>query len=510
LFSRPVLVIGYELLKKYDYPIDKDVKMDHFLGKVYSINHTMYDIQKLKQKLDEKTKLDVGKNPYWLTEKEVKKIHKELPEIELPEDEKKALLKELDFIFTIQEDIHKRTTKLYSFLKDCLETEQIDLVTAIPDLNRRYINKEGKAVKAVRTTCQDVLDGQKEQLALMGIHHDHFDWEADLEWSGKVEKVLEKIDENGYLIKEGKAKLVDVNKAANLKGAREYLNLKKDYEVPKAILVTSKGDSLYLLRDIAYTIKKADHYNADHVFNVIGKGQELTQTQLNLAVRAAGREDVANKLHHLNYEFMELKGALTSMSARRMQYITPLELFNRTKAAVKENFLKERDYPEKEKEKIAEIVAVGAIKYSIIAIGLMKKLIFDPEKVVSLHDNTSPFIQYAYARSQNILAKTDFSWKEDQSNNLEKLVELEEWVLVLTLGELPRIIREAAEQIKPEIICSYLFELANLFNKFYDSHRVLDAQTKELINARLALTTAVGKIIATGLDLLSIESPKRM
>ncbi len=162
------------------------------------------------------------------------------------------------------------------------------------------------------------------------------------------------------------------------------------------------------------------------------------------------------------------------------------------------------------KEEIAKIVAVGAIKYSIIAVGLMKKLIFDPQEVISLNNNTSPFIQYAFARSQSILAKTDFKWKKTEIDSLIHLQEDEEWLLIKSLAKLPQTIRSAASQIKPELICNYLFEVAILFNKFYDNHRVLEAPTRELVQARLALTYATGLVLSSGLQILGIDSPNRM
>lgn len=505
----PVLVIGYELLKKYD-TVPTEIKIDHLLGRIYAITHTMYDIQKIKKELKEKYALVLGKDINWITKEEVKQLHVSLKKKDIPEDEQKKQLKQSEFILNIQTDIYKRFKNFYEILKTCLEKESIDLTTTVPDLNRRYMNNEKDAVRKVRATCEDALRGQREELAILGIKHDNYDWEADLQWSGKVDAALKDLDTNGFLIEDGKARLFDANKAANLEGAREYLKMKSSYEIPKAILVNSTGDTLYLLRDIAYSLKKVDYYSADKVFNVIGKGQELSQRQLNLAVRAVGREDAANKMWHLNYEFIELQGALTSMSARRLQYITPLELYEKTRKAVMENFLQNRDYPQKEKDDIARIVTVGAIKYSIIAIGLMRKLLFNPQEVVSLSNNTSPFIQYAYARSQNILAKTNFSWNKKNESTLENLFEEEEWALVLSLIKLPNIVLKAAEQIKPELISNYLFDLANIFNKFYDAHRVLDATTEELITARLALTYATGKLITEGLDLLGIESPPRM
>jgi len=501
----PVCVIGYDLLKRNNL-VSSDVKIDHFLGQIYGITHTMYDIQKLKQDLKSKYDITLGKNPYWLQKSEVKLLNSKV----IPAEERKEYQERFDFLLSIQNDIYKRFKSLYDNIKSCLEKEQVDLPKAVPDLNRKYQEQEKNAVKIVRATCEDAISGHKEELGLLGITFDKFDWEADLQWSGKVFDALAILEKNGYIIKDGKARLFESNKAANLKGAREYLNLKKTYEVPNGLLLTSTGDTLYLLRDIPYSLEKIDQYNSDKVFNVIGKPQELTQIQLNLTLRALDRSDAANKMWHLNYEYMELKGALTRMSARRLQYITPLDLYMKTKEAVLESFLKKRDYPEEEKEEIAKIVAVGAIKYSIIAVGLLKKLVFDPQEVISLNNNTSPFIQYAYARSQSILAKTDFTWKKTNLDTLTHLQEEEEWLLVQSLVKLPQIIRSAATQIKPELICNYLFEVAILYNKFYDNHRVLDAPTKELIQARLALTYATGLVLSNGLEILGIDSPKRM
>lgn len=506
----PIMVIGYELVKKYG-EVPKDVKIDYFLGRIYGITHTMFDIQQFKQELFENFDVELGKDPYWLTEEYLDSLMTKEKKGVLPKKKFEQFQKKFQFLFDLQSDIFNRYKELYSFLKKYLTKEQIDLPAMVADLNRRYMQQETEVVEKIREACKTNLEGQKEELTLLNISHDYYDWESDLQWSGKVEEVQQILEKKSFLIKDGKARLFNANKAADLPGAREYLNLKSSYEVPNGILVNSEGESLYLLRDIPYSLKKVDQYQADRVFNVIGKGQELTQLQLNLALRALGRTDAANKLWHLNYEFIELKGAKASMSGRRLRYVTPLDIFQKTKAAVLENFLKERDYPLEEKEEIAKIVAIGAIKYAIIAIGLTKKLLFDPLEVISLTNNTSPFIQYAYARSQNILAKSDaFNWNPAMKKSLATLNAEEEWLLIRALAKLPGIIKKAAREIRPEVLCNYLFQVANLFNKFYEVHRVLDAPTEELIQARLVLTLATGRVIHNALKLLGITSPSRM
>ncbi|MBD3192475.1 MAG: arginine--tRNA ligase [Candidatus Heimdallarchaeota archaeon] len=506
----PIMVIGYELVKKYG-EVPKDIKIDYFLGRIYGITHTMFDIQQFKQELFENFNLELGEDPYWLTQEYLGSIKKKFQAGTISEEKFNQFQKKFQFLFDLQSNISSRYHDLYSFLKKHLAQEELDLPARVAELNRQYMHQETQAVEKIREACEDNLEGQKEELALLNIYHDHYDWESDLQWSGEVEEAQQLLEEKSFIIKDGKARLFDANKAADLPGAREYLDLKSSYEVPNAILVNSEGESLYLLRDIPYSLKKVDDYQADRVFNVIGKGQELTQLQLNLALRALGRSDAANKLWHLNYEFIELKGTKASMSGRRLRYVTPLDIFQKTKAAVLENFLKERDYPSKEKEEIAKIVAIGAIKYAITAIGLTKKLLFDPVEVISLTNNTSPFIQYAYARSQNILAKTDvLKWTDELKASLTSLTTEEEWSLIRSLAKLPSMIKKAAKEIRPEIICTYLFQVATLFNKFYEVHRVLDAPTEELVQSRLVLTSATGRVLQNALKILGITSPARM
>ncbi|TFF85246.1 arginine--tRNA ligase [Candidatus Heimdallarchaeota archaeon] len=505
----PVLVLGYDFYKKYSN-IPTDAKIDHFLGRIYGITHTMYDIQRFKKELREKYDLRLGLSPYWFGKEEEEKLENFSHSL-ITKQVKQQLLKRFSFLYNVQLDIYHRFKDIYRTIKDAFEKEEIDLVEKVLLMNKQYVLEKTETVNKIRGTCEDALRGQKEELAIMGITHNHYDWESTLQWSGAVEEIVTTLESKGFLIKDGKARLFNANKAANLEGARKHLNLKPSYEVPNPILINSNGESLYPLRDIAYSLKKADDYQADYVYNVIGKGQELTQIQVNLAVRAIGREDVANKMEHLNYEFIELKGAISNMSARRLQYITPLELLEKTEKAILSSFLEQRDYTPKEKKKIARIVAVGAIKYSIIARGLLKKMVFDPMEVISLKDNTSPFIQYAYARSQNILAKKQsFKWTKSKNSNLETLKEDEEWQLILLLMQFPIIVQKAGDEIKPELLCNYLFDVATLFNKFYDSHRVLDAPTEKQIIARLGLTMATGKVLEHGLELLNIDSPKKM
>ncbi|NHJ33549.1 MAG: arginine--tRNA ligase [Asgard group archaeon] len=206
----PVCVIGYNLLKKNKL-VSSKIKIDHFLGQVYGITHTMYDIQKLKQELKSKYKISLGKDPYWLQKKEAELLKTK----EIPKEDLKEYQKQFDFLLSVQTDVYKRFKELYDNIKKCLEKEQVDLPKAVPELNRKYQDQEKETVKLVRSTCEDAISGHIEELGLLGIEFDKFDWEADYQWSGKVFEALEILEKKGFIIKDGKARVFESNKAAN-------------------------------------------------------------------------------------------------------------------------------------------------------------------------------------------------------------------------------------------------------------------------------------------------------
>jgi arginyl-tRNA synthetase len=158
----------------------------------------------------------------------------------------------------------------------------------------------------------------------------------------------------------------------------------------------------------------------------------------------------------------------------------------------------------KDKYEIAKKIAFGAIKYSMLDIDNDKSIKFDWEQVLDIEGRSGPYLQYSLVRALSILKKAKIE-RYDPSL-LKEDIELK---LIKKLAKFPNIIKNAAAQYSPNILTTYLFELAQDFNSFYQSLPVLKAE-KELKKARLKLVEAFTIVIKSGLNLLSISILEKM
>ncbi len=173
-------------------------------------------------------------------------------------------------------------------------------------------------------------------------------------------------------------------------------------------------------------------------------------------------------------------------------------------------------------DRTAQAVGIGAIKYFDLMHGVQGDIVFEWEKVMNLEGNSGPYLQYTFARTQSVLAKSQLSLTNDQSisnfqfsnyafNDLE--VSILRW-----LERFPEVVVEAGQRYAPNMICTYLYELAQRYNSFYNKYSILNMQGDPALREqnsivrdfRLMLTAAVGEILKTGLGLLGIEALERM
>ena len=167
------------------------------------------------------------------------------------------------------------------------------------------------------------------------------------------------------------------------------------------------------------------------------------------------------------------------------------------------------EIPKKEQEAAAESIAVGAIKYSLLKVGVGRDIVFDLEKSLSLEGDSGPYLQYTYARCKSILRKLS-SAKFAPIKLSSAKFSPEEVALLRTLYKFPEVVKEAAEKFSPNLICNFVFDLAQCYNLFYNTNPVLKAETKEVRNFRLLLTAAVAQVIKNSLSLLGIKTLERM
>ncbi len=164
---------------------------------------------------------------------------------------------------------------------------------------------------------------------------------------------------------------------------------------------------------------------------------------------------------------------------------------------------------DEEKNNIAEVVGVGAIKYADLSQNRQSAVIFEWDKILSFEGNTAPYLQYSYARIQSVLRKGRDNGKIVDENAKIILKEKAEKALALYMTQLPNIVMKASDSYKPNLLTDYLFELAKKFNTFYNSCPILN-QEDEILYSRLLLAERAGSVLREGLELLGIKTVDRM
>jgi arginyl-tRNA synthetase len=233
---------------------------------------------------------------------------------------------------------------------------------------------------------------------------------------------------------------------------------------------------------------------------VVSTEQNLYFKQLFKTLELIG-SPAANKSYHLSYELVTLKEG--KMASRLGNVV----LYRQLRDKVVEKVLEEmKDREMKDKEEIAMSIGLGAMKYGMLKVGPEKVIFFDWEEATKLEGNTGPYLQYAHTRCKGILEKAG-KWKPNF--NFEQLAG-EEKNLVKSLVKFSEVVEQAAKDLKPHYICNYIYELATVFDRFYEFCPVLKAETDEQKNFRLTLVQATKIVLKNALNLIGMEALEKM
>ncbi len=293
------------------------------------------------------------------------------------------------------------------------------------------------------------------------------------------------------------------------------------YKLPDTVVIKKDGTALYITQDLALTKLKKETFKADKLFWVIGPEQSLAMKQVFAVCEQLGIGKLADFVH-LAYGYMSLKGQ-GKMSSRLGNVIYIDELLDLAKAKVKK-IMDGSDFKPAEMDKISESVGVGAVKYSILRVGRLQDMAFDINESVSIEGNSGPYLQYTVARTNSVLAKSE-AYVQGRSLHVEySNLNGEELLVLRSLVRFSEVITVAAKTYSPNLLCNYLYDLAQKYNGFYNKHRIIEGTRHEAIGNsgetsaqslipsafRLALTAATGQVLKNGLKLLGMESPERM
>jgi len=278
-------------------------------------------------------------------------------------------------------------------------------------------------------------------------------------------------------------------------------------ELPPAMILKSDGATTYLTRDLATVKYRLKKWKPDLIIYEIGVDQELHLKQLFRAVELLGWDKT--KFFHVAHGLY--RKTTGKFSTRRGETIHLEEVLKEAILRAREivqNSETGRGLSEEEKEKVAKMVGIGAVKYNDLSQHYSKDIVFDWEKILNLKGNSAPYLQYTFVRCQSVLRKVKFKTLPKKIEAID--FNLEEEDILREIYKFPEIVQEAAEKFSPNLICNFIFDLAQKYNFFYDLHPILKAKTEELKIFRLALTMAVAQVLKNSLNLLGISAPEKM
>ncbi len=360
----------------------------------------------------------------------------------------------------------------------------------------RWEARDPEVVELWRKTRQWSLEGFQQIYDILGEHFDVLFFESEVEEPGK--KIVEELIERGLAVDErpeGGPVVVKLDELLGLK-QETYRTL---------VILRSDGTSLYATKDIPLAIKKFEEWKVDRSIYVIDVRQSLYLKQIFKLLELMGYEQARNCVH-LSYEIVNLPGNVT-MSSREGTVVMFDDLLRealaRARAIVE---AKNPDLAGEQKEAVARAVALGAIKYPLLAVDNNKIATFDWERALDIEGQASPYIQYAHVRASSILAR---SQGIPDSLPAPEILEPAEINLLDRISRFPQIVRRAAEDYKPLHLANYAYDLARDFTEFYQSCPVLKSPSPQR-EFRLRLTAAARQTLANSLRLLGIQAPSVM
>jgi arginyl-tRNA synthetase len=317
-------------------------------------------------------------------------------------------------------------------------------------------------------------------------------------------KIDHALGESFYLDKMPQV-LADAKKLGLLKGSQGAQVIEIPGEELPAMLVKSDGATTYLLRDLATIKYRKKTWNPELYIYEVGVDQALHFRQVFNVAKMLGYADLTQFVHVAHGlirwptgKFSTRRGMTIHLEEVLLEAVARARKMMKTAGVAK-------DLSEEEREKVAQAVGIGGIKYNDLKQNPRTDIIFDWDQIISLSGNSGPYLQYTYARTQSVLRKANF--KSSNGVLTQENLSNEELGLLRTFYRFPEVIVEAAENFSPNLLCNFLFDLAQKFNLFYDKQKIIGSGNEKF---RLVLTAAVGQILKNGLGLLGIEALEKM
>lgn len=346
-----------------------------------------------------------------------------------------------------------------------------------------------------QTMNEWVYAGFDETYKAMGVGFDKIYYESDTYLAGR-DFVLKGLEEGKFYRKE------DGSVWADLTG--DGLDHK--------LLLRADGTSVYMTQDIGTANMRYHDYQIDKMVYVVGNEQNYHFQVLALLLDRLGIA-WGKDLVHFSYGMVELPNG--KMKSREGTVVDADDLMAEMIAQARrtaDEAGKFADMSEDEKQEVARMVGLGALKYFLLKVDARKNMVFNPEESIDFNGNTGPFIQYTHARIRSVLRKATAQGIATDSSTLDTSLTLsdKETALIQHVADFAAVVRQAGKDYSPSTVANYCYELAKEYNQFYHDHKILGEANEAQRLLRLVLSANVAKVLRLGMELLGIEMPERM
>ena len=339
-----------------------------------------------------------------------------------------------------------------------------------------------------------VYAGFDETYKALGVSFDKIYYESDTYLEGKAK------------VEEGLAKGLFFRKDDN----SVWADLTND-GLDQKLLLRSDGTSVYMTQDIGTAEMRFRDFPIDKMIYVVGNEQNYHFQVLSILLDRLGFK-WGKELVHFSYGMVELpNGKMKSREGTVVDADDLIAEMIEDARKTSDELGKFKDMTEEERNEIARIVGLGALKYFILKVDARKNMLFNPEESIDFNGNTGPFIQYTHARIRSILRKAEAEgMKLPENLDADMPLNQKETELIQKMNEYGGVVEQAGKDYSPSGIANYCYELTKEFNQFYHDYSILGADNDKEKTVRLVLAANVAKTIKNGMDLLGIEVPERM
>lgn len=324
---------------------------------------------------------------------------------------------------------------------------------------------------------------------LLGITFDSYAGESF--YSDKMDEVVDILREKGLLEESEGAQVVRF----------------EDPNIPPCIILKSDGSTIYATRDLAAAIYRKRHYDFDKCIYVVGTPQALHFRQVFTTLGMMGF-DCWKDCVHVGFGYVRFPDRILSTRHGDVVLLEDVlnEAIEKTKEIIKESpTSKELD----NLQEVSEKIGVGAVLYAFLKNSRERDIVFTWKDMLDFEGESGPYVQYAYARARSVLRKAEESGIDYSDGDLSLLKDDEEYALVRLMGRFTSAVRDAASKNEPCVVTRYVTELAQQFNKFYNSCPVIKADD-DVRKARLLLSEAASECIKSALRLIGVDVVEKM